>query len=310
MPRMAATLRIQLAWIVAATSLVVQAGAQTPATGITGTVRDASGKPMAGVAVSLGGQMLKAPQTLKTGADGSYRFDGIPNGTYTVSLRAPGFAPVNRPMVSVNNMEARVDVTMEVGGPPKLISFTTRSGTDTIGSALVPVRIQTPFGDIDILVDTKRAPITSANFLKYVDAGLYDGGRFNRATRPDNYNTAPPNRPMMELIQGGLSPDKKGQAFPAIPLERTSLTGLKHLRGVVSMARGGPDTATSEFFILLDDQPSLDFEGKRFDDNQGAAAFGYVIAGLDVVTKIQQQPVEGQNLSPTVKIVSIKRLPK
>jgi peptidyl-prolyl cis-trans isomerase A (cyclophilin A) len=213
-------------------------------------------------------------------------------------------------MVSVNNMEARVDVTMEVGGPPKLISFTTRSGTDTIGSALVPVRIQTPFGDIDILVDTKRAPITSANFLKYVDAGLYDGGRFNRATRPDNYNTAPPNRPMMELIQGGLSPDKKGQAFPAIPLERTSLTGLKHLRGVVSMARGGPDTATSEFFILLDDQPSLDFEGKRFDDNQGAAAFGYVIAGLDVVTKIQQQPVEGQNLSPTVKIVSIKRLPK
>ena len=74
------------------------------------------------------------------------------------------------------------------------------------------------------------------------------------------------------------------------------------------MARGGPDSATSDFFILLDDQPSLDFGGKRFDDNQGAAAFGAVVAGLDVVTKIQQQPVQGQHLSPPVTIVSVKRV--
>ena len=154
------------------------------------------------------------------------------------------------------------------------------------------------------------SPITSANFLKYVDAGLYDGGRFNRATRPDNYNTMPPDRPMMELIQGGLSPEKKGQAFPAIPLERTTVTGINHVRGIVSMARGDADTATSEFFILLDDQPSLDMGGRRFPDQQGAAAFGYVIAGLDVVTKIQQQPVQAQNLSPPVPIVSVKRVPK
>jgi peptidyl-prolyl cis-trans isomerase A (cyclophilin A) len=172
----------------------------------------------------------------------------------------------------------------------------------------VLVRVQTKFGDFDIAVDVQRAPVTAANFLKYVDAGLYDGGRFHRATRPDNYKAAPPNRPMMEIIQGGTNPEKKGQGFPAIPLERTSITGLKHVRGVVSMARGGPDTATSDFFVLLDDQPSLDFGGKRFDDNQGAAAFGTVVAGLDVVAKIQQQPVEGQNLTPPVTIVSVKRI--
>jgi peptidyl-prolyl cis-trans isomerase A (cyclophilin A) len=176
------------------------------------------------------------------------------------------------------------------------------------GIDIVVVRVETTFGNIDIAVDLKRAPNTSANFLKYVDAGLYDGGRFHRATRPDNYKPAPPNRPPMELIQGGTNPEKKGQGFPPIPLERTSVTGLKHVRGVVSMARGGPDTATSDFFILLDDQPSLDFGGLRFDDAQGAAAFGTVVAGLDVVAKIQQQPVQAQNLAPPVTIASIKRV--
>jgi peptidyl-prolyl cis-trans isomerase A (cyclophilin A) len=77
--------------------------------------------------------------------------------------------------------------------------------------------------------------------------------------------------------------------------------------GVVSMARGGPDTATSEFFILLNDQPSLDFGGMRFDDGQGAAAFGRVVAGLDIVRKIQQQPVKDQSLTPPVPITRISR---
>ena len=82
------------------------------------------------------------------------------------------------------------------------------------------------------------------------------------------------------------------------------MTGLKHVAGTVSMARGtGADTATSDFFILLDDQPSLDFGGKRFDDGQGAAAFGRVLSGMDVVQKIQQQPVEGQNLTPPMSIL-------
>ena len=99
------------------------------------------------------------------------------------------------------------------------------------------VRIETPLGNIDLAIDTKRAPVTSANFLKYVDAGLYNGGRFHRATRPDNYTPTPPNRPAMELIQGGINPDRRNDGFPAIPLERTSVTGIKHVAGVVSMAR-------------------------------------------------------------------------
>jgi peptidyl-prolyl cis-trans isomerase A (cyclophilin A) len=176
----------------------------------------------------------------------------------------------------------------------------------------VPVRITTALGTIDIVVDVGRAPVTAENFLKYVDAALYDDGIFYRVTRDDNYTATPPNRPMMHVIQGGLSDASKPKAFAPIPLERTSVTGLTHVPGVVSMARGTADSATSEFFILLDDaQPSLDFGGKRFDDEQGAAAFGHVTAGLDVVRQIQQQrPMRTTNvqyLVTPVTITSIRR---
>jgi peptidyl-prolyl cis-trans isomerase A (cyclophilin A) len=192
------------------------------------------------------------------------------------------------------------------------MSFMSSSSVAQITEApTVLVRIETPLGTIDLAIDTKRAPVTSANFLKYVDAGLYSGGRFHRATRPDNYTPTPPNRPAMELIQGGIDPERRNDGFPAIPLERTSVTGIKHVAGVVSMARGNAaDTATSDFFILLDDQPSLDHGGMRFDDGQGAAAFGRVVAGLDVVRKIQQQPVEKQALTPPVTILKIARVTK
>jgi peptidyl-prolyl cis-trans isomerase A (cyclophilin A) len=173
----------------------------------------------------------------------------------------------------------------------------------------VRVRIETALGNIDIAVDTKRAPITAANFLKYVDGGFYEGGRFHRATRPDNYTPQPPDKPAMEIIQGGINPERRRDAFPPIPLERTSVTGLKHVVGTVSMARTpAADSARSDFFICLDDQPSLDFGGKRFDDGQGGGAFGRVLAGLDVVRKIQQQPVEKQALTPPVAIVRMVRV--
>ena len=173
----------------------------------------------------------------------------------------------------------------------------------------VLVRIETTLGGIDIAVDTKRAPLTAANFLKYVDGGFYDGGRFHRATRPDNYTPTPPDRPAMEIIQAGINPEKRRDAFPAIPLERTSVTGLKHVVGTVSMARAPQaDSARSDFFICLDDQPSLDFGGKRFDDGQGGGAFGRVVKGMDVVRKIQQQPVEKQALTPPVTITRMSRI--
>jgi peptidyl-prolyl cis-trans isomerase A (cyclophilin A) len=113
---------------------------------------------------------------------------------------------------------------------------------------------------------------------------------------------------MMELIQGGIDPARRAEGWPAVPLERTRDTGLRHVAGTVSMARGAPDSATSDFFILLDDQPSLDFGGLRFDDGQGAAAFGRVVHGLDVVRVIQQQPVDQQRLAPPVPILKAHRV--
>jgi peptidyl-prolyl cis-trans isomerase A (cyclophilin A) len=114
---------------------------------------------------------------------------------------------------------------------------------------------------------------------------------------------------MMQVVQAGINPARRDEAFPAIPLERTSVTGLRHVVGTVSMARGpGADTARSDFFICLDDQPSLDFGGLRFDDGQGAAAFGRVVAGMEVVRRIQQQPVDKQALTPPIPITKASRI--
>jgi len=155
----------------------------------------------------------------------------------------------------------------------------------------VLVRIETPLGNIDVAVDTVHAPLTAGNFLKYVDAKLYDGGRFHRATRPDNYVPQLPERPPFQIVQADIDARRNGEKFPAIPLERTSQTGLTHKTGTLSMPRGpAADSATSGFVICLEDVPSLDFGSQRYADGQGFAAFGRVVAGLDVVRRIQQQP--------------------
>jgi len=174
----------------------------------------------------------------------------------------------------------------------------------------VVVRIETTLGQIDLAIDTVHAPITAANFLKYVDGGYYDGGRFHRATRADNYEPKLPNRPLLEIVQADINPARTAERFGPIPLERTSATGLKHVVGTLSMPRrdSPPDSATSGFVILLNDQPSLDHGGMRFDDGQGAAAFGMVIAGLDVARTIQQQPVKGQSLDPPITITRAYRV--
>jgi peptidyl-prolyl cis-trans isomerase A (cyclophilin A) len=175
----------------------------------------------------------------------------------------------------------------------------------------IVVRVETTLGNIEIAVDAARAPATAANFLKYVDGRFYDGGRFHRATRSDNYTPVLPDKPAMEIIQGGINPERRAEGFPAIPLERTSVTGLKHVVGTVSMARTpAADSARSDFFICLDDQPSLDFGGKRFDDGQGGGAFGRVVQGMDVVRRIQQQPTEKQALSPPITITRMSRIQK
>jgi len=186
------------------------------------------------------------------------------------------------------------------------------AGAQTPAAPEIRVRIDTDHGAIVLALDPAHAPKTVANFLKYVDGGYYTGGRFHRATRPDNYKPAPPDRPPMQIIQGGINPDRAGEAkaaIPPVPLERTTVTGLKHVAGVVSMARGAEaDSGTSDFFILLDDQPSMDVGGKRYPDGQGFAAFGRVVEGLDVVRKINAQPVKEQSLDPPVPIRGITRV--
>lgn len=171
----------------------------------------------------------------------------------------------------------------------------------------VAVLIETELGDIRLVVDSARAPLTVANFLRYVDGGFYDGGRVHRTVRPDNQ---PNNDVKIEVIQASIDPDRVDTAFPPVPIERTTLTGLAHRDGTISMARREPDSARFDFFICLGDQPELDFGGKRNPDGQGFAAFGTVVEGLDVARRIQAQPAEGQRLTPPIRIRSARRLPE
>jgi peptidyl-prolyl cis-trans isomerase A (cyclophilin A) len=111
----------------------------------------------------------------------------------------------------------------------------------------------------------------------------------------------------IEVIQGSVSPERDRDDFPPIAIERTDVTGLRHRDGTLSMARGGPNSATSSFFICIGDQPELDFGGKRNPDGQGFAAFGAVTGGMDVVRAIHASPANGQALTPPVRILNIAR---
>ena len=162
--------------------------------------------------------------------------------------------------------------------------------------------IKTELGDIHVEVYEEKAPVTTHNFLRYVDDGHFEGGSFYRTVTMDNQ---PNDEIKIEVIQGGKNRDKEG--FEAIEHETTDKTGVLHKDGVISMARSRPGSATSEFFICVGDQPELDFGGKRNPDDQGFAAFGKVVKGMDVVKKIHEQPVEGQRLNPRIKIVNIVR---
>jgi peptidyl-prolyl cis-trans isomerase A (cyclophilin A) len=167
------------------------------------------------------------------------------------------------------------------------------------------VVMQTELGDIEVEIDTVRAPISAANFLKYVDAERYDGGRFHRTVRPDNQTGKPVP---IAVIQGASRANAEADLFPAIPLERTSVTGLKHVDGTISMARAAVDSATDQFFICVGDQPDLDFGGRRNPDGQGFAAFGRVVRGMDVVRKIQASPAKGETLTPVIGILRVRRV--
>jgi peptidyl-prolyl cis-trans isomerase A (cyclophilin A) len=167
------------------------------------------------------------------------------------------------------------------------------------------VTIKTELGDIMVEIYEKDVPITAANFLKYVDEGRYKNGCFYRVVTMDNQ---PNNDIKIEVIQGGLSEETRGNMLSPIKHETTDKTGILHKNGVISMARLKPGSASSEFFICVGDQPELDFEGRRNPDGQGFSAFGKVVKGMNVVKKIHQQPAEGQMLDPRIKIFDITRI--
>ncbi|HKK12661.1 MAG TPA: peptidylprolyl isomerase [Flavobacteriaceae bacterium] len=166
----------------------------------------------------------------------------------------------------------------------------------------VNCEIQTSKGNILIELYPNKAPITVSNFLKYVDNKLYDNSSFFRVCTLKNEADRDIK---IEVIQGGNVEESK--TFPPIKMETTEQTGIKHVNGTISMARNGPDTATSQFFICINDQPELDYQGKRNPDGQGFAAFGKVVQGMDVVLEIQKQTEEDQYLLDPIPIKTVKR---
>lgn len=169
------------------------------------------------------------------------------------------------------------------------------------------VEIETTLGRIAVEIDTRNAPITAENFLAYVDEGAYDGGRFYRTVTLDPDNQ-PHNDVKIAVIEGDVNENYARDGMRPLPLERTTVTGLKHLDGTISMGRDEPDTALADFFICVGDQPELDFGGHRNPDGQGFAAFGQVIRGMDVVRAINESPQDAQSLTPPIQIVRIKRV--
>lgn len=164
---------------------------------------------------------------------------------------------------------------------------------------LVPVAIETSAGRIVIELDRGRAPLTTANFLSYVDSGKFDGESFYRAMPYGNGG----------LIQGGIRTDARKLGKP-VAFESTDQTGIHNVAGTIAMAAPAPGKAQTDFFIMTTDVPG-------FDGPKGYAAFGHVIAGMDVVEKILASPVsptkgdgamKGQMLDPPVKILEMERV--
>lgn len=172
--------------------------------------------------------------------------------------------------------------------------------------ATVRVSLQTGAGPILLELEKERAPITTANFLRYVDQKRLDGGTFYRAMKltPDG---------TYGLIQGGADAKK---LLPPIAHEPTTKTGLSHTDGAVSMARGALGSARSDFFISIGELTSLDADPSKPGDNQGFAVFGRVVEGMDVVRRIMAAPtsatkgegvMKGQMIAAPIPIASARR---
>ena len=174
------------------------------------------------------------------------------------------------------------------------------------------VKLETAQGGIVIELFADKAPVTVANYLKYVDRGLYNGATFYRASRPPGYAADD-----YGLIQGGLQNDPK-RVLPPIAHESTIKTGLTHkTEGTISMGRHAPGSAQADWSITLGDMSYLDADPKDPKANPGFAAFGQVVEGLEVVKKIIVLPTDptrgegamkGEMLKQPIRITRVSRV--
>jgi peptidyl-prolyl cis-trans isomerase A (cyclophilin A) len=173
-------------------------------------------------------------------------------------------------------------------------------------AATAIVTLSTAAGPILLEIETEKAPVTAANFLKYVDGKRLDGTVFYRTVKVQA-------EPRYGFIQFGTQNDPK-RTLPPIAHEPTSKTGLSHVDGAISMAMAEPGTARGDFFIIVGNTPAMDADGT----NPGYAVFGRVVQGMDVVHRIMDMPtsptkgegiMKGQMLEPTVPVTTARRTP-
>jgi peptidyl-prolyl cis-trans isomerase A (cyclophilin A) len=173
--------------------------------------------------------------------------------------------------------------------------------------ATVSIVMTTSEGPITLALEKERAPLTTANFLRYVDQKRLDGVTFYRAMKLGAE---------AGLIQGGPQGDPKRILKP-VPHEPTTTTGLSHVDGTISLARFAPGTATADFFITVGPVLSLDANPAGSGDTAGFAAFGHVVEGIDVVKRILAAPtsptagvgvMKGQMIAAPVKILTVRRV--
>lgn len=171
-------------------------------------------------------------------------------------------------------------------------------------AATTQVTLLTDAGPITLAIETEKAPVTAANFLKYVDGKRLDGTSFYRTVKVQA-------EPRYGFIQFGTQNDPK-RTLPPIAHEPTSKTGLSHIDGAISMAMAAPGSARGDFFIIVGNTPAMDAEGA----NPGYAVFGRVIQGMDVVHRIMDMPtsptkgegiMKGQMLEPGIPVKTARR---
>ncbi len=152
------------------------------------------------------------------------------------------------------------------GGPPA-------GGAERGGSSPVVV-LKTSAGELEIELFADKAPISTANFLSYVDEGFYDGTIFHRVIKDF-------------MIQGGGYDGGRQKKPTREPIRNEASNGLKNETGTVAMARTSmADSATSQFFINTENNAFLDHRDESAE-GWGYAVFGKVVRGMDVVEKIE-----------------------